>query len=90
MDGEPLDTLDTLQVNEAAQRDTRRSSREAEHLGAFFAVERLERPPEPNDHRVGTSVAVVLCCSSPLVNIDIRSTGDEELQFFLVELGTKV
>ena len=77
MDGESLDTLDTLQVHEAAEGNTRSASREAEHLRPLFAVERLECAPPPYDDRVGARVAVVLRCGPPLVDVDVGRAGDE-------------
>ena len=86
VDGEPLDALDTLQLDEATERYSGRASREAEHLRALLAVERLQRTPEPDNDGVGARVAIVLCRSAPLVYVDIGRSRYEQLQLFLVEL----
>ena len=77
VDREPLYTLDTLQVDEAAQRDTRRAGSEAENLRSLLAVEGLQRTPEPDNDGVGARVAVVFGRSAPLVNVDVGRAGDE-------------
>lgn len=86
MDGEPLDTLYTLQLREAVEGDARSASSEAQNLGPLFSVERLQRTPPPDDDWVGTGVAVVLGRSTPLVDINVRSARNQQLKFLLVEL----
>ena len=46
---ETLSALDTLELDEAAERHPRSARREAEHLRPLLAVERLECTPEPDD-----------------------------------------
>ena len=86
VDGEPLRALDTLQFDEATERHSGGTGREAEDLRALLAVERLERTPEPDDDGVGAGVTVVLCRGAPLVDVDVGRSGDEQLELFLVEL----
>lgn len=86
MDGESLDTLDTLELGEAAEGYSRGTSSEAQYLGPLFSVERLQSTPPPDDDWIRTRVSVVLSRSTPFVNIDIRSTRDEQFKLLLVEL----
>ena len=73
MNGESLDTLDTLQIHEASKGYTRRACGEAEDLRPLFTVERFECSPPPNDNGIRASVSVVLCSSTPFVYVDIGS-----------------
>ena len=77
VDREPLDTLDTLQVDEAAERHAGCARSEAEDLGSLLTVERLERSPPPDNDGVGAGVAVVLRRSAPFVYIDVRGSRDQ-------------
>ena len=86
MDGESLDTLDTLQLGEAAEGHSRGAGSEAQYLGPLFSVERLQSTPPPDDDWIRTRVAIVLGRSTPFVNIDIRSARDEQFKLLLVEL----
>lgn len=86
MNREFLHALNALQLHETAQRYTRSTGGEAEHLGSFFPVERFQGSPEPDDNRIGTGVAVVLRSSSPFVDVDIGGTRNQQLKLLLVEL----
>ena len=86
MDRETLGTLDTLQLDESAQRYTGCARCEAENLGSFFTIEGLERSPPPNDNRIGACVAIVLGSSAPFVHVDVRGSGDQKFELFLIEL----
>ena len=74
---EALGALNTLELDETAERHARGSRGEAEHLRALFTVERLERAPEPNNDGIRARVAVVLCRRPPLVDVDVGSARDE-------------
>lgn len=72
MNRESLDSLYPLEIDETIERHTRSAGRKAQHLGPFFAIERLESPPPPNDNGVRACVSVVFRRSSPLIDVDIR------------------
>lgn len=77
MNRESLYSLYSLEIDETIERDTRSASRKAQHLGPFFAIERLESSPPPNDDGVRACVSVVFRRRSPLVDVNIRRPGDE-------------
>ena len=83
---EALSPLDTLELDETPEGHARSSRGEAEDLRPLFAVERLERAPEPNNDGVRARVAVVLRRGPPLVDVDVGRARDEQLQLLLVEL----
>jgi hypothetical protein len=86
VDGELLDAMYALEVRKPAEGDAARACREGEYLGALLPTEALERPPPPYDRRVGRVVAVVLRRCSPLVDIDVWRSRDEQLNLLFVEL----
>lgn len=86
MDREPLDTLHALQFRKAAEGYSRGTGSEAQYLRPLFSIEGLQRTPPPDDDGIGTRVAVVLGRGTPLVNIDVRSAGDQQFELLFVEL----
>jgi hypothetical protein len=86
MDRESLHTLDTLQIHEAAKRNSRGTGRKTEDLGSLVAIKRLEGSPPPYDNWIRAVVTIIFRCSSPFVHIDIRCARNEKFELLLVEL----
>ena len=86
MDRESLDALDALEIHKAIERNTRCPGGKTKHFRPFVTIERLERSPPPNNDRFRAMIADIFCCRSPFIHVDIWSTGNEQLQFLLVEL----
>ena len=90
VDREALHSLHALKIRKASQGYTRGPCCETEHLRALVTVERLECSPPPDDDRIRAGVTMVLCSTSPLVNVDVRRSRNQELHFLLVELEKNV
>ena len=84
--GEPIHTLKLL---EAVERDLGGTGNELQELGLLFLVEAANCAPEPLDLRRSLLVVVVIGVALPVVDINVRQTRDEELEFLLVKNGDK-
>lgn len=63
-------------------RNSRRSSGEGEQFGLLIVAERSDRSPEPSDlGRVLSETLSDVGVRFPFVDVDRRSTGDEQLKF---------
>lgn len=82
---EPTEPVHTLELAEAIKRNLASSRDELKKFSSLFLVERAYSAPEPLDLRGRGRVIVVLCVVLPIVYIDIREAGDEELELLLVE-----
>ena len=85
MDIEPTEPVHTLELAKAIERDLASSGDELKKLSSLFLVKGADSAPEPLDLGRRGRVVVVLCVVLPIVYIDIRKTGDEELELLLVE-----
>lgn len=85
VDIKSAEAIHSLKLSKAVERHFAGSSDELQEFGTLFLVERPDRAPEPLDLRRGGGVIMVFGMALPIVDIDIRKTGDEELQLLLVE-----
>ena len=86
VDGEPLYSLHSLQVDKPSQWHTRGSCRETQNFGPLLSVERLQRSPPPDDNRVRARVSIVLGRSPPLIHINVRRSRNKQFHLLFVEL----
>ena len=74
-----------LQVLETVDRDTTGARRELQESGLLLGVPGADDLPEVLDHLVLLLVAAVVGVFLPVVDVDVRDTADQELEFALVE-----
>jgi hypothetical protein len=84
------ETIHAFQLLETVERDFTGTSDELQQFGALFFVEALDCAPEPLNLRRGGLVVVVLGGVLPVVDVDVWETGDEKLEFLLVEDGDEL
>lgn len=80
----PLRPLHTLKIHKSSERHPRSSSSETQYFCPLVARKGLKGTPPPYDIGVGARVAVIFCRGTPFVDVNVRGTGYEELQFLLV------
>jgi hypothetical protein len=85
MDVKSRESIHALELFEAVQWHLGCARDELEQLGAFFFVERSNGAPEPLDLRGRRCVIVVVGVVLPVVDVDVRETGNEELEFLFIE-----
>lgn len=85
MNVESADTIHALQFLEAVQRHLGCARDELEKLGEFLLVEGPDSAPEPLDLRGAGRVVVVLGVGLPVVDVDIRQTGNEKFELLFIE-----
>jgi hypothetical protein len=90
VDIEFADTVHTLQLLEAVERDLASTRDKLEQLGAFFLIEGADCTPEPLDLRRGGRVVVIIGIILPLIDVDLRKTRDQKFQLLFVEDGDQV
>lgn len=83
------EAVHALQFLKPIQRHLAGSSHELKELSTFFLVKRADCAPEPLDLRRGSGVVVVFCVALPIIHVNFRQTGDQQLQFLLVEDGNE-
>ena len=79
------EAIHALELLEAVERNLARTCDELKQLGALFFVEALDCTPEPLNLRRSALLVVVLGGVLPVVDINVRQTRDEQLEFLLVE-----
>jgi len=77
MDIELAEPVHTLKFPEAIEWHFAGTSDKLKELGTFFLVKGTNGSPEPLDLRRRGGVVVVLGIVLPVVDVDIRETGDE-------------
>lgn len=85
VDVESVDAIHTLQLLETVEGHLAGSCHKLQQFSALFLVERSQSSPEPLDLLRRWIIVVVLCVALPVVDVDVRQTGDQELQLLLVE-----
>ena len=79
------EAIHALELTEAVQRHLACPRDELQELSTFFFVEGADCTPEPLDLRRGSLVVVVFGMVLPIVHVDIREAGNQELKFLFVE-----
>lgn len=90
VDRESLYSLHTLELGEPVQGHLGCASCKRQNLGSLVAIEGLEGTPPPNNVGVRAGVADVFSRSAPLIDVNVRSSRDEQLQLLFVELNDRV
>lgn len=90
MNIEPADTVHALQLLEAVERHLGCARDELKKLGEFLLVEGPDSAPEPLNLRGTGRVVVVLGVRLPVVDVNIRQTGNEKFKLLFVEDGDEL
>ena len=90
MDVEATETVHPFELFEPIEWYFAGTCHELEKLGSFFFIKGTYRSPEPLDLWRRGLVVVVLRIVFPVINVDVRETGDEKLEFLFVENGDEI
>ena len=77
MNVKSAESIHALKLAKAVQWYFASASDELEELGSLFFVERTNGSPEPLDLRRRGLVVMVFCVIFPVVNVNIRQTGNQ-------------
>lgn len=90
MDIKLAHSIHALQLLEAIERHLGRSSDKLQQLGTLLLVEAADGTPEPLNLRRRSRVVVVFGIVSPVVDVNLGKTRDEELELLLVKDGNQL
>ena len=85
MDVELGKAIHALKLLEAVEWDLGSTGDELQKLGLLFLVEAADCTPEPLDLWRGLLVVMIFGVVLPVINVDVRKTGDKKFEFLFVE-----
>lgn len=90
VDIESVDSVHTLEFLKAIEWYFTGTSDELEQFCTFFLVEGTDSTPEPLDLGGRRRVVVILSVDLPVVHINLRQSGNQQLKFLFSEDGNEV